>query len=79
MLLKMTNNKELSLLSAKNLCKSFDGLNVLNNVDIIIAAGSFTGLMGPNGAGKTTLFNLLCHFTDPDRGSVIFNGQAIHD
>ena len=75
----MTNNKQpVLLLSARNLCKSFGGLEVLNNIHQAIEPGSINGLICPNGAGKTTIFNLLCHFIVPDRGEVIFNGQPIH-
>ncbi|MDJ0725413.1 MAG: ABC transporter ATP-binding protein [Prochloraceae cyanobacterium] len=73
------NIPQILLLSASGLSKSFDGLEVLNNVSISLKPGSITGLIGPNGAGKTTLFNLLCHFIDPDRGEIIFDGQPIHD
>jgi neutral amino acid transport system ATP-binding protein len=65
------------LLQAKNLNKSFGGVAAVQNASIEVAKGSITGLIGPNGAGKTTLFNLLSNFIIPDRGEVLFDGQAI--
>ncbi len=65
------------LLSAQGLSKSFGGIRAVNNANLEVPKGSITGLIGPNGAGKTTLFNLLSNFIKPDRGQVIFNGQAI--
>jgi neutral amino acid transport system ATP-binding protein len=66
-----------SLLSAKNLYKSFGGIKAVDNASIEVTQGSITGLIGPNGAGKTTLFNLLSNFIHPDSGEVIFDGEPI--
>jgi neutral amino acid transport system ATP-binding protein len=68
----------MTILSAKNLHKSFGGVAAVQDASIEVATGSITGLIGPNGAGKTTLFNLLSNFITPDSGEVLFNGQPIH-
>jgi neutral amino acid transport system ATP-binding protein len=67
------------LLRAENLCKSFGGIKAVNEASISVPMGSITGLIGPNGAGKTTFFNLLSNFITPDRGQVLFNGQAVQN
>ncbi len=67
------------LLTATGLYKSFGGIKAVNNAHIEVKQGSITGLIGPNGAGKTTLFNLLSNFIRPDKGSVIFEEQPIHN
>ena len=67
------------LLTATGLYKSFGGIKAVNNAHIEVKQGSITGLIGPNGAGKTTLFNLLSNFIRPDKGSVIFDEQPIHN
>jgi neutral amino acid transport system ATP-binding protein len=67
------------LLRAENLCKSFGGIKAVNEASISVPIGSITGLIGPNGAGKTTFFNLLSNFITPDRGQVLFNGQAVQN
>jgi neutral amino acid transport system ATP-binding protein len=71
-------NQEKMLLSAKGLCKSFGGIQAVNNACLEVRKGSITGLIGPNGAGKTTLFNLLSNFIWPDRGEVSLDGHSIH-
>lgn len=68
---------EIPLLAASGLCKSFGGINAVDNATIEVPQGSITGLIGPNGAGKTTLFNLLSNFIRPDKGRVIFDGEPI--
>lgn len=71
-------NADLPILIARSLSKSFDGVQAIDQANIHVSHGSITGLIGPNGAGKTTLFNLLANVIKPDRGTVHFNGEAIH-
>jgi neutral amino acid transport system ATP-binding protein len=75
----LANNQssELPLLSASGLCKSFGGIQAVDNAEIQVEKGTITGLIGPNGAGKTTLFNLLSSFIRPDKGRVVFDGEQI--
>ena len=67
------------MLAASGLSKSFGGINAVQNVELQVETGKIVGLIGPNGAGKTTLFNLLCNFIAPDQGSVMLDGQPIHN
>ena len=55
-------------LSAKNLCKSFGGLDVLQEVSFEFSSSEIVAIIGPNGAGKTTLLNVLTGFLPPDAG-----------
>ncbi len=48
---------------------------VADGVNLRIERGSIVGMVGPNGAGKTTLLNVLCGFTRPDAGQVLFGGR----
>jgi ATP-binding cassette subfamily B multidrug efflux pump len=50
---------------------------VLHGIDLVIAPGERVGLVGPSGAGKSTLVNLLLHFYEPARGSILIDGQDI--
>ena len=46
------------MLELKDLKKEFDGISVLNGVDISFRRGTKIGLSGGNGTGKSTLLNL---------------------
>jgi ATP-binding cassette subfamily B protein len=49
-------------------------VDVLEHVDLDLAAGSVVALVGENGAGKTTLVKLLCRFYEPTAGRITVDG-----
>src|SRR3989338_1274393 len=49
--------------------KSFNGIEALRDVDLVVEPGSVTALLGPNGAGKTTLVRILTTLLHPDAGT----------
>jgi ABC transport system ATP-binding/permease protein len=56
-----------------------DDIRILDRVSLSIYPGELVALMGPSGAGKTTLLELLTGQRRPSEGSVLFNGQDLHD
>jgi branched-chain amino acid transport system ATP-binding protein len=67
----------MSLLSVKELAKSFGGIAAVRNVSFEIEPQSISAIIGPNGAGKTTMFNLLTGIYKPDKGTVTFDGRSL--
>ena len=67
------------LITLKNVSKSFDGVTVLNNINLYIRKKEFVTLLGPSGCGKTTTLRIIGGFETPDEGQVIFDGQQIND
>ena len=65
------------MLELKGLKKLFDGISVLNGIDISFRQGTKVGLSGGNGTGKTTLLNIATGFLTPEEGSIILNGHDI--
>jgi branched-chain amino acid transport system ATP-binding protein len=65
------------MLEVQGVEKSFGGLTAVDGCSLEVREGSITGLIGPNGAGKTTLFNIITGHYKPDRGKIVFQGQAI--
>jgi len=54
---------------------SFNGLPVLENVNLTVKSGDFLAVIGPNGGGKTTLIKVMLGLFKPDRGEVrVFGG-----
>ena len=60
------------------LTRQFGGFFALRDVDISIPAGEIRGLIGPNGAGKSTLIDVLSGRSTRSQGSVLMDGQEIH-
>ena len=54
---------------AEQLCKSYNGERVLQNVSFVLSRG-VTCIMAPSGTGKTTLLRILLGLEEPDSGSV---------
>ena len=66
------------MLNLSGLSKSFGGLQVLQNVSLMIPERGIVGLIGPNGAGKTTLFNLITGLLLPNKGRIEFLGRKLN-
>ena len=62
------------ILKTISLNKSYNGKDVLNNLNMTIKRGDIYGLIGRNGAGKTTLMRLITGLANVSSGSIeIFN------
>jgi simple sugar transport system ATP-binding protein len=58
--------------------KQFPGVKALSSAGLRLFPGEVHTLMGQNGAGKSTLIKVLTGVYQPDGGSIVLNGQAIH-
>ena len=67
------------IISIKNISMSFDGENVLQDLNLNIRDGEFVTLLGPSGCGKTTTLRIIGGFIKPDAGDVFFSGKRIND
>ena len=65
------------MIEVKGLCKSFDGKEVLRDIDYTIDAGEKVVIVGPSGAGKSTFLRCLTLLEAPTSGQVIFEGEDI--
>src|SRR5687768_15924660 len=52
-------------------------LDVLQDLDLTLAEGSFDALMGPSGSGKTTLLNLIAGLDQPTSGRIVVAGSDV--
>lgn len=72
----MTRNKtKPPIVEISDVCYSYNGREVLHNVDLCVEPGDFISIIGPNGGGKTTLIKLILGLLKPTRGSISIQGQ----
>ena len=67
----------MSILETRGLNKSFGGLHVTADVNLVLEEGEIHCLIGPNGAGKSTLFRLILGEHAPSSGSIFYAGHDI--
>ena len=77
--LKILKNKAPTIIF-KNVSFSYNKkLNVLDNINFSVDAGSKVALVGQSGAGKSSIINLISRFYDPASGEISINQQNIKD
>lgn len=54
---------------------TYDGTQVLEQVNVTVSKLDFVGIVGPNGSGKTTLLKLMLGLLKPTRGTVRLFGE----
>ena len=64
-------------LQTLEICKSYNGRRVVDNVTVRVEQGEVVGLLGPNGAGKTTSFYIIVGLISPDSGEVLLDSQSL--
>lgn len=65
------------LLVAEKLCKDFEGLRAVNNMDLQVEAGETVAIVGPNGSGKTTFLDLISGCKPVTSGRIFLNSHEI--
>lgn len=53
----------------------YNGVPILEDINLEIAPDDFVGIIGPNGGGKTTLLKVILGLISPARGHVTVFGQ----
>lgn len=78
-----TKNREIGagepLIQVKELCKSFDGVDVLKNITTTIKKGEVVFVVGPSGSGKSTFLRCMNLLEEPTGGHIFFEGTDITD
>lgn len=65
------------MLKLEQIKKSYDGVEILKEMNLEIEDGEIVSILGPSGCGKTTLLNLILGITEADSGKIWFNGEDI--
>ena len=65
----------MAIIDVHNLDFSYNGEDVLRNVNLSIEEKDFVGIIGPNGGGKTTLLKLLLGLLVATKGTIRIDGK----
>ena len=63
-------NMNSAVIELKDVWVHYDGLAILEGVDLVVEPHDFLGIIGPNGGGKSTLLKVILGLVKPSRGTV---------
>jgi branched-chain amino acid transport system ATP-binding protein len=69
--------QESMLLEVDNIFLSYDKIEALKGVSLVMNPGEIVAIIGANGAGKTTLINTISGVLKPQSGKITFKGEVI--
>jgi phospholipid/cholesterol/gamma-HCH transport system ATP-binding protein len=64
------------MIEVKNLSKSFDGKQILNDVSTVFEKGHTNLIIGQSGSGKTVLLKSIVGLHQIDEGDVVYDGES---
>ena len=67
-----------ALLEACNIETFYGPIMAIRGISFAVPRGGIVTILGANGAGKTTILRTVSGVMDPQKGSVTFEGKAIH-
>ncbi|WP_035101622.1 ABC transporter ATP-binding protein [Aneurinibacillus terranovensis] len=62
----------------KDIKKTFNGKDVIPQINLTIPSGSFTVLVGPSGCGKSTTLRMIAGLEHPSSGEIRIDGQKVN-
>tara|TARA_B100000965_G_C19563248_1_gene745567 strand:- start:544 stop:1290 length:747 start_codon:yes stop_codon:yes gene_type:complete len=63
------------MIELKHISKSFDGKQILNDINIVFEKGKTNLIIGASGSGKSVLTKCMVGLIEPDQGEVLYNGS----
>ena len=61
------------MIKCENICKSFDGRTILEDISVEFESGKTNLIIGRSGSGKTVLLKTLVGLHEPDTGSIFYD------
>ncbi|WP_058308999.1 ABC transporter ATP-binding protein [Gracilibacillus massiliensis] len=65
------------ILRTHKLTKTYQGNEVVSNVNMNVRKGEIYGFLGPNGAGKTTVMKMITNLVKPTEGEIEILGKKL--
>lgn len=65
------------MIRTENLCKRYNRVDAVRDLNLDVRAGTVFGFVGENGAGKTTTMSILATLTQPTSGRAFVAGEEV--
>lgn len=65
------------MIELKHLCKKYDNITPLSDVNVVINDGDVISVIGPSGTGKSTLLRCINLLETPTGGQILLDGEDI--
>jgi branched-chain amino acid transport system ATP-binding protein len=69
----------MALLEVNDIHTYYDAIHALKGITISVDEGEIVTLIGANGAGKSTTLNSICGLYHPRHGTIVLDGEPIHE
>lgn len=73
----MTDTNKKTVISVRNMAKSYGETEVLKKIDIDIYEGQVVSILGPSGSGKSTFLRCLNNLEEITSGEIIIDGKTL--
>ena len=67
------------MIEVQNITKSFDGIDVIKNIDVVFEKGKTNLIIGQSGSGKTVLLKSIVGLHDIDEGKIIYDDTVFNE
>jgi branched-chain amino acid transport system ATP-binding protein len=69
----------MALLEVNDIHTYYGAIHALKGISLEVEEGKIVTLIGANGAGKTTTLNTICGILRPRQGTIVLEGEPIHE
>ncbi len=68
---------EIPVVQIQGVTKSFDGKEIISNLNLNVNHGEFLTILGPSGCGKTTVLRMIAGFEQADEGAILLASDNV--
>jgi len=75
--LSQISSIEKPVVTLSGISKSFDGKEIIRNLDLTVNHGEFLTILGPSGCGKTTVLRMIAGFEQVETGTILIASDNV--